>query len=99
MKKGKPLNLDAYEQEIEDGFGRDGFELSTGIFEPRKRELAAYALGALKKERRINLRLRESDYQAIQLKAVDENIPYQTLIASLVHKYVTGRLAESKAGH
>jgi hypothetical protein len=37
------------------------------------------------------------DLNDIQVKALEEGVPYQTLIASVLHKYVTGRLAEPKA--
>ena len=62
---------------------------------PSKMELqryAAYARNTLRKNRRINIRLAQMDLEALQSKAVQEGIPYQTLISSLLHKYVTGRL-------
>jgi predicted DNA binding CopG/RHH family protein len=46
------------------------------------------------KDRRVNIRLSSGDLSDIQVKALEEGIPYQTLIASVLHKYVTGRLAE-----
>lgn len=46
------------------------------------------------KDRRVNIRLSSGDLQDIQVKALEEGLPYQTLIASVLHKYVTGRLAE-----
>lgn len=46
------------------------------------------------KDRRVNIRLSSSDLSDIQVKALEEGIPYQTLIASVLHKYVTGRLTE-----
>ncbi len=61
--------------------------------EQEKEEALAAARATLKKDRRINLRLTEKDYYQIQLKAIEEGIPYQTLIASLVHKYLNGSLA------
>lgn len=45
-----------------------------------------------KKEARINIRLSNPDLRMLKLKAAEEGMPYQTLIASLLHKYVTGRL-------
>ena len=42
----------------------------------------------------MNIRLSSGDLSDIQVKALEEGIPYQTLIASVLHKYVTGRLAE-----
>jgi predicted DNA binding CopG/RHH family protein len=53
---------------------------------------AARATGI--KDRRVNIRLSSGDLSDIQVKALEEGLPYQTLIASVLHKYVTGRLAE-----
>jgi predicted DNA binding CopG/RHH family protein len=50
------------------------------------------ARNTLKKDKRINLRLSQKDYHQIQLRAIEEGIPYQTLIASIVHKYLNGVL-------
>jgi hypothetical protein len=49
------------------------------------------------KHRRVNIRLSSGDLSDIQAKALEEGIPYQTLIASVLHKYVTDRLAERPA--
>lgn len=49
------------------------------------------------KDRRVNIRLSTGDLQDIQVKAMQEGMPYQTLIASVLHQYVTGRLAEREA--
>jgi predicted DNA binding CopG/RHH family protein len=46
------------------------------------------------KDKRVNIRLSSIDLQDIQAKALEEGMPYQTLIASVLHKYVTGRLSE-----
>jgi hypothetical protein len=62
-----------------------------------KGELAKFKAAARAtaiKDRRINIRLSSGDLSDIQAKALEEGIPYQTLIASVLHKYVTGRLAE-----
>jgi len=60
------------------------------------KEYSSYARDTLKKEKRINIRLNEKDLESIQNIAVDEGIPYQTLISSLIHKYVTGKLIDKK---
>ena len=49
------------------------------------------------KDRRINIRLSSGDLSDIQVRALEDGVPYQTLIASVLHKYVTGRLAERPA--
>ena len=41
---------------------------------------------------RINFRLSEKDFRGIQVKAREEGIPYQTLVSSIIHKYLTGQL-------
>ena len=58
-----------------------------------KAKAVAAARNTLKKDKRINLRLTQKDYHQIQIKAIEEGIPYQTLISSLVHKYLNGSLA------
>lgn len=62
-----------------------------------KAELAkfkAVARATAIKDRRVNIRLSSGDLGDIQVRALEEGIPYQTLIASVLHKYVTGRLKE-----
>jgi len=53
-----------------------------------------YARATLKKDRRINIRLSQKDLEALQMLAIEEGIPYQTLIGSILHKYVSGSLVE-----
>lgn len=56
--------------------------------------LRAAARATAAKDRRVNIRLASGDLFDIQAKALEEGIPYQTLIASVLHKYVSGRLKE-----
>jgi len=61
-------------------------------------EIARYASSAaatLTKDKRINIRLSSRDLEDIQMRAAEEGMPYQTLIASIVHKYASGRLVET----
>ena len=62
-------------------------------FTKHKDKAVAAARNTLKKDKRINLRLSQKDYHQIQVKAVEEGIPYQTLISSIIHKYLNGSLA------
>ena len=62
-----------------------------------KRGLSRYSRAAkatFKKDRRLNIRISTKDLEAIQKRALEEGLPYQTLIASLLHKYASGRLRE-----
>ena len=57
----------------------------------------AYAAATFKKDRRINIRISSKDLDALQKRALQEGIPYQTLVASILHKFVSGRLTETGA--
>ncbi len=59
-----------------------------------KQQLEEAARVTLAKSERITVRLTPSDLQAIKHKAAQEGLPYQTLIASLLHKYASGRLKD-----
>ena len=48
------------------------------------------------KDKRVNIRLSSADLMDIQARALAEGMPYQTLIASVLHKYVSGQLTEKK---
>ncbi len=58
-------------------------------------EIAAYRAAAAAvshKEKRVNIRISARDLEDLQVKAMEEGVPYQTLMASVLHKYVAGRL-------
>lgn len=55
------------------------------------------ARATLRKDKRVNIRMAERDLVRFQKTAVHEGLPYQTLISSILHKYINGRLVE-KAG-
>ena len=86
------MKLDKYEEEI-----LAAFESGTLIPVATKEELERFRASARAtalKDQRINIRLSAGDLRDIQVKAMQEGMPYQTLIASVLHKYVTGRFAE-----
>lgn len=63
---------------------------------PSRAELQHYAQIArntLRKNMRLNIRISKMDLNGIKAKAAEEGAPYQTLIASIIHKYATGRLS------
>ncbi len=86
--------LDAFEKDILAAYERG--ELKTTS--PSKAKLAKFkaaATATFLKEKRVNIRLSTPDLMDIQARALEEGLPYQTLIASLLHKYATGRLKET----
>ena len=60
------------------------------------KKLRQYAKNTLQKDKRINIRMSSKDLDQVQVIAVQEGIPYQTLISSIIHKYVAGYLIEKK---
>ena len=63
-------------------------------WETEARRYEEYARATFRKDRRVNIRISSRDLEEIQKRALEEGIPYQTLIASILHKYVSGRLVE-----
>ena len=87
--------IDAYEHEVLTAFEKGKLKSVATKAELAKFKAAARATAI--KDRRVNIRLSSGDLSDIQVKALEEGVPYQTLIASVLHKYVTGRLAEPPA--
>ena len=84
--------IDPYEQEVLAAYESGALKSVAGKSELAKLKAAARATAT--KDKRVNIRLSSGDLQDIQAKALQEGMPYQTLIASILHKYVTGRLEE-----
>ena len=55
-----------------------------------------YAKNTIKKDQRINIRISSKDLHLIQTIAIEDGIPYQTLISSILHKFASGKLHENK---
>ena len=89
-----PLKLDEEELQILGDFERREFK-SIQNFRAEKRSLEAAARRTLQKDKRINIRISSRDLGKLQKRAVLEGVPYQTLIASTLHKFVTGKLKEA----
>lgn len=86
--------LDQEEREILAAFESGNVTRSKDADETKKRH-QEYADAMFRKDARINIRLHSKDLRGLQKKALAEGIPYQTLIASILHKYVEGRLHET----
>jgi predicted DNA binding CopG/RHH family protein len=84
--------LDQEEKNLMESIEREEWRSVKNIKQEKEKAIAA-ARNTLKKDKRINLRLTQKDYRQIQIKAIEEGIPYQTLISSIVHKYLNGSLA------
>ena len=63
-------------------------------FEKEAKRYQESARATLRKDKRVNIRMTERDLVRIQKKALEEGLPYQTLISSILHKYISGRFVE-----
>jgi len=91
MKKTK---LDKEEQELLDSVERGEWKSVKNLKGEIERH-QRYARNTLKKDRRVNIRISSKDLEEIQTLAVADGIPYQTLISSILHRFVNGRLAQT----
>lgn len=85
-------SLDPEETEVLDAYEHD--ELTSVITKAERARLQQSARATGVKDRRINIRLSSAELSDLQTRALQEGMPYQTLIASVLHKYVTGRLVD-----
>ncbi|MBW2670079.1 MAG: antitoxin [Deltaproteobacteria bacterium] len=91
LNKGAFKPIDQEEKDLMESIERDEWQPVNNIEQEKEKAIAA-ARNTLKKDKRINLRLTQKDYRQMQIKAIEEGIPYQTLISSIVHKYLNGSL-------
>jgi predicted DNA binding CopG/RHH family protein len=80
-------DLDVNEKELLNSFAKDEWE-SVPDFSKRKEDLKDYARATVRKNKRVNIRISERDLKELQRIALKEGLPYQTLISSVLHKYV-----------
>ena len=85
--------FDKYEQNIEKSFDNEEWQpiKDSGKL---KAVYARYARNTFRKDKRINIRISEKDLLGLKAKSLEEGIPYQTLISSILHKYISGRFVE-----
>jgi predicted DNA binding CopG/RHH family protein len=84
------FQLDEYEQRIEDEI--DQYVPADEQMQERVRQIAEES----RKRKNVNIRISELDLAQIRERAAREGIPYQTLIASVLHKYVTDKLVDEQ---
>ncbi len=87
------VELDEEERELLESYER-GEWVPVPDMEARIAEYQEAARAFFRKDRRVNIRMSNRDLLALQEIALEEGIPYQTLMSSILHKYVTGRLIE-----
>ena len=86
----KTLYLDEEEKDMEDALNRGEWHSVRNVKEEIGKH-QQYARNTLLKDKRVNIRISSGDLEALQTKAVEEGLPYQTFIASVLHKFAAGR--------
>ena len=88
-------HLDAEEREILEHFERGDLRRAADADDEIEAARRA-ARNTFNKTRRVNLRVTERDFNLAHSRAREEGIPYQTLLSSVIHKYLSGRLIERR---
>ena len=73
--------------------------LQSDLSPRRRRALQAAAEETFRKDKRINIRISNRDLEGLQRRALEEGLPYQTLVSSILHKYVSGSLQDVAANN
>jgi len=84
--------LSKEEEEILESYERDEWVSVSSPSDIAKYKAAAK--NTFKKDKRVNIRISKMDLELLQERALIEGLPYQTLMSSVLHKYVTGRLKD-----
>jgi predicted DNA binding CopG/RHH family protein len=87
------MKLTKEEKEILGSVERGEWRSTRGVKDEVQR-YQGYARAAVRKDKRVNIRMSEKDLARFQKKALEEGLPYQTLISSVLHKYINGRLVD-----
>jgi len=91
----KNEKLNSEDQEMLEAFEAGEFE--SDLKEGRRTQLAKLAEEIIKKDKRINIRISTHDLEALQRRAIEEGLPYQSLVSSVLHKYVSGGFKDISA--
>lgn len=90
------MKMSKEEKSILESVEKDEWKSVRGV-KGKIKKYQEYAKATFRKDMRVNIRISEKDLVGIQKKAVKEGLPYQTLISSVLHKFVSGRLVEKKS--
>ena len=85
------ITLDKFEQSIEDNAKK-----FVPLSDDEKTEVETI-INAANKTKNINIRISAYSIEKVKQRSAEEGIPYQTLISSIIHKYITGKLVDESA--
>ena len=87
------FDLDKEESELLKSIERDEWKSISNLQE--EIEISKkIARATIVKDQRMNIRISTKDLEALKIRAIEEGMPYQTLVSSILHKYLSGKLVE-----
>jgi len=87
------IKFDKEEKDLLESFEREEWE-SVAEFQKESQKHRRYASQTLKKNKRVNIRMSSKLLEELKAIAIENGIPYQTLMSSILHRYVSGRLVD-----
>jgi predicted DNA binding CopG/RHH family protein len=87
------FDLDKEESELLKSIERDEWKSISNLQEEIERS-KKIARATIVKDQRMNIRISTKDLEALKIRAIEEGMPYQTLVSSILHKYLSGKLVE-----
>jgi len=90
------MKIKKEEKDLLDSVEREEWVTIPDVREEVKR-YKEYAQATFRKDKRVNIRISEKDLVKLQRRALKEGLPYQTLISSILHKFITGQLEEKSS--
>jgi predicted DNA binding CopG/RHH family protein len=87
------LEFDVEEQDLLNSYECDEWQ-SVSMLSDKLHQYRAYANFTFEAEGLVSVFLSKDDLKAIQQKATETGISYQTLIADIIHQFVSGNLIE-----
>ena len=87
------VKLNKQEKDLLDSYKRGEWKSVKNLKQEIRRH-KEYARQTLKKDKRVNIRISSMVLDELQARAVEDGMPYQTLISSILHRFVTGKLIE-----
>lgn len=90
------MKLNEEEKEFMDSIEKGEWESISNLQEEIERS-KQIAKTTLRKDQRMNIRISKKDLEALKIRAIEEGIPYQTLVSRILQKYLSGSFIEKTA--
>lgn len=92
------MNFDEKEKKLIESIEKGEWE-SIADLQKEIEKSKQIAKTTLRKDQRMNIRISKKDLNALKIRAIEEGIPYQTLVSRIIHKYLSGSFEEKRAAH